>query len=557
MKKLTTSLAFLLTVVMAWSQTARVQIIHNSPTPTVDIYANADKLLDNFAFRTATPYIDVPANVNINIGVALANSTAASDAIANFPVTFQPNKTYVVVAGGVVGGAQPFNLFVYDLGAETSNSTANVGILFFHGSPDAPEVDITTGGSVLFDNVSFGEFAGYLNVPAATYQLDVTPGNDNSTIVASFNADLSFWKGRTAVVFASGFLGGGQPSFEPWVALDNGGTFPLPLATTPPPPPPASGARLQVIHNSPTPTVDIWVNGSKFLDDFAFRTATPFVTVPAGVNLNLGVALGNSTAASQALVSYDLTLEDGKSYVVVANGIVGGNPGFDLEIFDMGQELANNSGNIGLLFFHGSPDAPEVDILANGGVAFDNVSFGEFSGYVNVPASNYTIDVTPGNDNSTIVASYDADFSFWKGRTAVVFASGFLSGSNPSFEPWVALDNGGTFPLPLADNFNGGNGPDNLIFPTANMTAPTAAAILYPNPATDQINVTLEMGLESEVILTVYNLNGQALLVRNLGIQSTGRQTVELDVNGLQSGAYFMRLQTGEEVQTARFQIIR
>lgn len=561
MKKLTVTLVGLLFACAIWAQTARVQIIHNSPTPTVDIWANADKLLDNFAFRTATPFIDVPAGVNINIGVALANSTSASDAIANFPVNFEAGKTYVVVAGGVVGGTQPFNLFVTDMGAETANAAANVGILFFHGSPDAPTVDVTTGGSVLYDDVSFGEFSGYLNVPAASYQLDVTPGNDNSTIVASYNADLSFWKGRTAVVFASGFLGGGSPGFEPWVALDNGGTFPLQAIDG------GGGnggggggstARIQIIHNSPTPTVDLWVNGSKFLDDFAFRTATPYVDVPAGVNLNLGIALGNSTVASDALVSYDLILDAGKKYVVVANGIVGGNPGFGLAIYDMAEEVANAPGNVGLLFFHGSPDAPEVDILANGGVAFDNVSFGGFSGYVNVPAASYDIDVTPGNANSTVVASYDADFSFWKGRTAVVFASGFLSGANPGFKPWVALDNGGTFPLPVSTNFTGGNGSNNLIFSGENTATPSAIkATIYPNPASDQINLTLETAQESEVILTVFNLNGQAVMVRDLGIQSAGSQTVALDLNGLQNGAYFMRMQIGKEVQTTRFQIIR
>ncbi|MCC6725213.1 MAG: DUF4397 domain-containing protein [Saprospiraceae bacterium] len=555
MKKLTTSLAFLFTVIMAWSQTARVQIIHNSPTPTVDIYAGTAKLLDNFAFRTATPYIDVPANTPINIGVALANSTSSSDAIATFPVTFQANRTYIVVAAGVVGGAQPFNLFAYDMGAETSNTPGNVGIAFFHGSPDAPEVDITTGGNVLYDNVSFGEFSGYLNVPAASYQLDVTPGNNNSTIVASYNADFSFWKGRTAVVFASGFLGGGSPGFEPWVALDNGGTFPLKSVTTGGGGGTGGGstALVQIIHNSPTPTVDLWVNGSKFLDDFAFRTATPYVDVPAGVNLNLGVALGNSMMASEALVSYNLNLTAGKKYVVVANGIVGGNPGFDLEIYDMGQEMADAPGNVGILFFHGSPDAPEVDITTGGNVLYDNVSFGEFSGYLNVPAASYQLDVTPGNNNSTIVASYDADLSFWKGRTCVVFASGFLGGGSPGFEPWVALDNGGTFPLRLADNFTGGGGSTNR----AAVTAVTTKATVYPNPASSLLNVNLETSDEAEVVLSVVNVNGQTVLVQNIGIQSAGVQTAQLDLNGLQNGTYFLRTQTGKEVSTTRFQVIR
>lgn len=541
----------LLCYVWTFSQTARVQIIHNSPTPTVDIYANDDLLLDNFAFRTATPFIDVPAGVDITIGVATANSSSAADAIATFPVNFNAGGTYVVVAGGVVGGTPGFNLFVTDMGQETV-ADGNVGILFFHGSPDAPEVDIVAGGNPIFDDVSFGQFDGYLEVPAASYDLDVTPANDNSTIVASYLADLSFWSGRTATVFASGFLSGDDPAFEPWVALDNGGTFPLKLATTPPPPPPATGARLQIIHNSPTPTVDIYVNDDLLLDNFVFRTATPFVDVPADVVLTVGVALSNSTSSADALVSYDLVLEDGRSYIAIANGIVGGTPGFNIEIFDMATEVSDDPNNVGLLFFHGSPDAPEVDIVAGGSPIFDDVEYGEFSGYINVPGGSYNLAVTPANDNNTVVAKYIANIDFWKGRTAVVFASGFLSGDNPAFEPWVALDNGGTFPLAV-DNFGPDNPPANFLMgnQTVNKT------VLYPNPASTTIDLMVKEMTGDQVQLSVVNLLGQTLLERKFDETFEGNQSFTMDVSPLSPGTYFMRLHTGQRTETIKFQVAR
>ncbi|MEL6866130.1 MAG: DUF4397 domain-containing protein, partial [Bacteroidota bacterium] len=451
MKKLALLLMCLGIISICTAQTARVQIIHNSPTPTVDIYANDDLLLNDFAFRTATPFIDVPAEVAINIGVALSNSTSAADAIANFPVTFEADETYVVVASGIVGGNPGFGLSVFGMGAEEANNSDNVGILFFHGSPDAPTVDVVTGGAPIIDDVSFGEFQGYLNIPANnTYELSVTPGNDNNTIVASYEAKLSFWSGQTAVIFASGFLSGADPAFEPWVALSNGGTFPLKAIDITPPTP---TARVQIIHNSPTPTVDIYANDDLLLDDFVFRTATPFIDVPAGVQINIGVAGEDSDSAADAIATFPVTFEEGETYAVVASGIVGGNPGFGLSVFDMGAEEADNEDNVGILFFHGSPDAPTVDVITGGAPIIDDVSFGEFQGYLNIPANNvYELSVTPGNDNNTIVASYEADLSFWAGRTAVIFASGFLSGDDPAFEPWVALSNGGTFPLGLIDN---------------------------------------------------------------------------------------------------------
>ena len=81
------------------------------------------------------------------------------------------------------------------MGQETV-AAENVGLLFFHGSPDAPEVAITVGGSPIFDDVSYTEFSGYLEVPATEYQVAVTPANDNSTIVAEYKKDFNFWKGQ-------------------------------------------------------------------------------------------------------------------------------------------------------------------------------------------------------------------------------------------------------------------------------------------------------------------------------------------------------------------------
>ena len=96
--------------------------------------------------------------------------------------------------------------------------------------------------------------------------------------------------------------------------------------------------RLQVIHNSPTPNVDIYVNGDLLLDNFVYRTATPFIDVPAGVDLTVGVAPANSSSANDAIANFDYNLADGGTYVIIASGIVGGTPGFNLEVFGMGQE---------------------------------------------------------------------------------------------------------------------------------------------------------------------------------------------------------------------------
>ena len=551
MKQFLCLLICLMATNFAISQTARLQVIHNSPTPNVDVYVNGDLLLDNFVFRTATPFIDVPAGVNLEVGIAGANSTSAADAIATFDYTLAENETYIIVANGIVGGSPGFNLEVFAMGEETVGAD-NVGLMFFHGSPDAPEVDITAGGSPIFDDVSYGEFVDYLELPATEYTVSVTPANDNSTVLATYKNDFEFWKGKTAVIFASGFLSGDSPAFEPWVALSNGGTFALDAVTTGGPMGPT--ARLQVIHNSPTPTVDVYVNGDLLLDNFVFRTATPFIDVPAGVNLEVGIAGANSTSSADAIATFDYTLADGESYIIIANGIVGGSPGFNLEVFDMGEETVGDD-NVGLMFFHGSPDAPEVDITAGGSPIFDDVSYGQFVDYLELPAAEYTVSVTPADDNTNELATYNKDFSFWKGKTAVIFASGFLSGDFPAFVPYVALSNGGTFPLDVVPGFTSPNNSNN--FASRTSTFNNVELSIYPNPASDFIDINMNLEQESAVEVAVFNSLGQQVLANDFGQMEVGQNNFDLNVNKLQNGIYFLRIRTNEEFVTRQIQILK
>ena len=55
----------------------------------VDVYVNGTLARDNFAFRTATPFIDLPAGVTLNIGIAPGNSTSVNDTLKNFQVVLQ------------------------------------------------------------------------------------------------------------------------------------------------------------------------------------------------------------------------------------------------------------------------------------------------------------------------------------------------------------------------------------------------------------------------------------------------------------------------------------
>lgn len=61
-------------------------------------------------------------------------------------------------------------------------------------------------------------------------------------------------------------------------------------------------------------------------NDVAFRTATAFFDAPAGVNLQVDIAPGNSTSVMNSIATFNYNLTANETYVLVVEGILPGNP---------------------------------------------------------------------------------------------------------------------------------------------------------------------------------------------------------------------------------------
>lgn len=211
------------------SSTAYVQVIHNSSERAarfVDVYVNGALAIDNFKFRTAIPFVELPTD--LEVAIAPRNSSSAADAIATFNYTLAAGEKYVVVAAGLLSGEPSFNLFPYAPARTESGNSDLVSLLAFHGSANAPTVDVVARGvATLVDDFSFGEFQGYVDVPPAKYTLDVTLA-DQSATAASFKANLRGLGGGAAVVLATGLLGEDRPPFGLIAVLPDGTVVRLP-----------------------------------------------------------------------------------------------------------------------------------------------------------------------------------------------------------------------------------------------------------------------------------------------------------------------------------------
>lgn len=551
---------------------ARVQVIHNAADPAaavVDVYGNSDPLIPDFAFRTATPFIDVPAGVDITIGIAPGTSTSVNDTIPGLSTTVNltAGQTYVVIANGVTapgsfavnpdGRPINFGLFLKTTVRESATDGSNVDFFVLHGATDAPTVDVIPQSSAtpLVDNAAYGDITAYLSVPASQYFLNITPGSDNSTIVASYNVDLSSLGGGSAVVFASGFLDPAAnqngEAFGIYAALANGTVVAFPLNTN---------ARVQVIHNSADPAaavVDVYGNSNPLIPDFAFRTATPFIDVPAGVDITIGIAPGTSTSVNDTIpgLSTTVNLTAGQSYVVIANGVTApasfavnpdGRPtGFALYVKPAVREAGTDGGNVDFFAFHGATDAPTVDVIARGvATLVDDAAYGDFTGYLSVPAALYTLDVTPAA-GSPVVASFAADLSTLGGGSAVVFASGFLdpttNQNGEAFGLFAALANGTVVPFTNTTGID----ESNIRFATG----------IFPNPANNRIQIGLQVKNAANAQVQVTDVTGRIVLNRQAYL--VDNQLLSLDIDQLPGGVYNLTVIEGSSLQSAPFVIAR
>ena len=309
-------------------------------------------------------------------------------------------------------------------------------------------------------------------------------------------------------------------------------------------------ANVQIIHNSPYPVVDIYVDDAETLGDVPFRATTGMIQLPTSTTVGIAPANGD------VIANFPFTLETNANYVVSASGILG-NDATPFGLVASGLELSSvDTNHFGLKVFHGVTDAPAVDIYANGSLLVENLGYNEYKGYVQVPVGDYIIDVTAhGSDQS--VASFAAPLTGFGGGTGIVFASGFLaSQSDSSFSLILATPSGYSVSLPVT--------PTALSTIADNIVSPSAFKLKqnYPNPFNPSTSIDFEVFESSKVTLNVYDLSGR--LVKNLlsGNLNSGAYSIEWNgknTDGISTaaGVYFYSISSGENTIIKKMSLIK
>jgi|GEM_PF-834320 len=490
---------------------SNVQFAFWATEGTVDDAEDYNIYVDNFEVRTP-PTCPEPQNPTVS-NITLDSADLSWDEVVEATTGYnwsvyaspsEPSTDTPVASGSVdagvttasVSGLMPNTDYDFYLEADcgsTDGTSVLVGPVTFSTVPDF------CGGDLFYDNGGPGE--DYESNSNET--ITISPSSTGDVVTVSFTSfstefnydGLLIYDGpdTSAPLIDSGYE---APGFSPlsdgtWTGDNTEGSNPEGLSfisthpsgsltfvftsdptvtdvgweatvTCGPAPTPAS---VQIIHNSADPTaefVDVYVNGVLTLDDFEFRTATPFVVLPADTFLNIDVAPSTSTDVSESIYNLGTTLASGETYVAVANGVIDPTQfddslntiDFGLDIFTGAQQASTNPGENSILIHHGATDAPTVDIVETSvplGTVADDISYTEFQGYADVPNADYVINVELA-DNSAVVASYEANLDSFVGgnlsdQAITVLASGFLdpavNQNGAAFGLWAALPTGG------------------------------------------------------------------------------------------------------------------
>jgi len=192
------------------SPSAQVRVVHGSPdAPAVDVLVDGGKVLDSVPYLASSGYLSV-ASGSRNLKVNVFNTATT---VINADVSLTADAAYTVIATNVVASIEPLVL-TDDL---TSPAAGNIKLRLVHGAPSvglvdiyvtAPDADIT-GLTPTLSDVDFKQNSGYLEVPAGSYQVRITPAGSKTVAIDTGALTLNAGQIRTGIAVEA--PGGGLP----------------------------------------------------------------------------------------------------------------------------------------------------------------------------------------------------------------------------------------------------------------------------------------------------------------------------------------------------------
>lgn len=189
----------------------------------------------------------------------------------------------------------------------------------------------------------------------------------------------------------------------------------------------AADGTVYVVHGIPGVTVDVYVNGTNTLPGFTPGTVAGPLSLPAGTYEVKIYAAGADPNSATPVITQSVELPSGANASLVAGLDASKNP----KLFTFVNDVSAAPAGEGRLAVAHTAAAPAVDVLANGKVAFSNLTNGN-EDKANLPAGTVSASVV-ATGTTTPALIGPADVPVMANMLTVVYAVGApASGSDAS-----------------------------------------------------------------------------------------------------------------------------
>lgn len=388
-----------------------VQVAHLAPfaeDASVTVRLNGLDALTEFGYGDSTDYITLPADEYLVEVVPTGTSTVAISATLDLE---QATYYTAIATGDGTNQDLALQALVDDL---TPPAAGKFHLRVGHLAPfaaGAATADVRLqDGTVVLDDVDFGDVTGFLPFDVGEYDLKITTPDGATTLIDPI--PVTFTEGQIVSAFATGDNDNQDLGVFALPAGTPGGFVPL-------------SAYLQVAHlapfaSDPGTAVTITLNSQVVLTNTAYGDSTAYLAVNPGEYL-IEIFPGASTTAA---ISATVDLEEATYYTAIATGD-GTNQPLALQalVDDLTPPAA---GKFHLRVGHLAPfasGAATADVrFQDGTVVLDDVDFGDVTAFLPFDVGIYDLKITTPDGLTTLIDPLPVPFT--DGQIVSAFATG-------------------------------------------------------------------------------------------------------------------------------------
>ncbi len=197
----------------------QINFVHNSvdlSINAVDIRLGGELIVDNLMFRTNSTFIEIPADVEVNLTINDSNSIDDSEPLLDYISSFSSQQIQIATLTGIYSEsgytpAPPLGLSVFENALIYSPTPGILPLLFFNGVTETNPLDIQNAETLVLlnDDLAYGDYSneGYIFLNAENFSVHIFNEFDPD---ATWNYCLPFsFANQTGAAFTlvlSGFI---------------------------------------------------------------------------------------------------------------------------------------------------------------------------------------------------------------------------------------------------------------------------------------------------------------------------------------------------------------